>query len=412
MSADQKKVFLSYRRKLGAWMALSVYHYLKDEGYDVFMDVESLDSGEFPSVILHQIEARPHFLVILVPGSLERTLRDGDWLRQEIEHALSTGRNIVPVMSREFDFDEEEEKLKGKKLPAKIKQLSTHNGISVPTDFFQDAMRRLTSRFLKKQVAAVLTPTPSEELPTLKRMLANAARATAEPKGGVSWLSHETLKAPRLSDWNPTFGCSWNAVDGATGYVLQKSYDAGFASPRALYDGPGTMFFPKALPLPNALKVRKTLDVEKPELEIPWLTQYFRVKAKGGFSFLDSEWSNVVKFDPPPAAILGIQPLTLDAPTLTKTESGCSWTTVLGASKYVLERSNTPFFVKVEELYSGPRTEWERPRPRVASLESLLKLPAVAKYEATFPKATTSAYYRVKAVGASGIESPWSAFVS
>jgi hypothetical protein len=401
MSADEKNVFLSYRRKLvaSAWMARAVYQHLKEAGYDVFMDVESLDSGEFPSVILHQIEARPHFIVVLVPGSLDRTLRDGDWLRREIEHALSTKRNIVPVMAQEFNFDEEEEKLKGKKLPAKIKQLSAHNGVSVPTDYFDDAMRKLTGRFLKKQVAAVLRPTPIEELPTIKRMLANAARATVEPKGDWSWLNQETLRAPTLKEWHPLFGCSWSAIDGATGYVLQKSYDADFSSPIELYDGPATTFMPHAL---------KMFTVQKPiSTFLSWrATEYYRVKAKGGFAFLGSKWSNVIKFEPP--AIL-------EAPTLIKTKSGCSWTPVLGASSYVLEKSDTPFFVKVEELYKGPRTEWEPPPRLVAAgtpLESLLKLPAIVKYEPTTPRVVKSAFYRVKAVAASGIESPWSTFVS
>jgi hypothetical protein len=71
--------------------------------------------------------------------------------------------------------------------------------------------------------------------------------------------------------------------------------------------------------------------------------------------------------------------------------------------------------VKVEELYKGPRTEWEPPPRLVAAgtpLESLLKLPAIVKYEPTTPRVVKSAFYRVKAVAASGIESPWSTFVS
>ena len=53
------------------------------------MDVGSLGSGAFEPVILREIEARTHFLVLLEPGSLDRIGEPGDWLRREIAHALS-----------------------------------------------------------------------------------------------------------------------------------------------------------------------------------------------------------------------------------------------------------------------------------------------------------------------------------
>ena len=70
---------------------------LLEHRFDTFMDVENLDSGEFPRAILSQIEAREHFIVLLQPGSLDHIGEDGDWLRREIAHALAHGRNVVPV---------------------------------------------------------------------------------------------------------------------------------------------------------------------------------------------------------------------------------------------------------------------------------------------------------------------------
>jgi TIR domain len=67
MSDDDKKVFISYRRALSSGFARSVYQHLTGKGYDAFMDVESLDSGEFRRIILGQIKARPHFLALLTP---------------------------------------------------------------------------------------------------------------------------------------------------------------------------------------------------------------------------------------------------------------------------------------------------------------------------------------------------------
>jgi len=41
----------------------------RENGFDVFMDVESIGPGEFGKIIFGQIMARDHFIVILAPGS-------------------------------------------------------------------------------------------------------------------------------------------------------------------------------------------------------------------------------------------------------------------------------------------------------------------------------------------------------
>ena len=55
-------------------------------------------SGDFERIILGNITARAHFLVLLTPSALERCDDPGDWLRREIETALANQRNIVPLM--------------------------------------------------------------------------------------------------------------------------------------------------------------------------------------------------------------------------------------------------------------------------------------------------------------------------
>ena len=84
MADPDKTVFLSYRRDVSGPMAHLVRNDLVAHGFDVFMDVGSLGSGEFEPVILREIEARTHFLVLLEPGSLDRIGESGDWLRREI----------------------------------------------------------------------------------------------------------------------------------------------------------------------------------------------------------------------------------------------------------------------------------------------------------------------------------------
>ena len=60
------RAFISYRRDLSAFVARAFFQDLRANGIDVFMDVESIDAGQFDTVILNQIAARPYFLVILV----------------------------------------------------------------------------------------------------------------------------------------------------------------------------------------------------------------------------------------------------------------------------------------------------------------------------------------------------------
>ncbi|MBK9751004.1 MAG: toll/interleukin-1 receptor domain-containing protein [Chloroflexi bacterium] len=51
-------VFISYRRSTSSYLARAIYMDLKQHGYDVFMDVQSIDAGQFDEIILRQIEAR------------------------------------------------------------------------------------------------------------------------------------------------------------------------------------------------------------------------------------------------------------------------------------------------------------------------------------------------------------------
>jgi hypothetical protein len=99
----EKTVFISYRRTNVPW-ALNVYQDLTHHGYDVFFDYEGIGSGDFESVILGNITARAHFLVLLTPSALERCGNPGDWLRREIETAIECKRNIVPLMLEGFSF--------------------------------------------------------------------------------------------------------------------------------------------------------------------------------------------------------------------------------------------------------------------------------------------------------------------
>lgn len=103
MGRVEKAVFVSYRRTNVPW-ALAIFQNLTQYGYDVFFDFSGLASGDFESVILENIHARAHFVVLLTPSALERCGDPTDWLRREIEAAIDSERNIVPLMLEGFDF--------------------------------------------------------------------------------------------------------------------------------------------------------------------------------------------------------------------------------------------------------------------------------------------------------------------
>src|SRR5262245_32651949 len=154
MARVEKTVFLSYRRSNIAW-ALAIYQNLTHHRFDVFFDYQSIDSGDFESVILENIRARAHFLVVLTPSALERCEEPDDWLRREIEIAIDAGRNIVPLMLEGFNFDTPSI---AKHLTGKMALLRRYSGLNIPADYFDAAMDRLRDRYLHVALEAVLHP--------------------------------------------------------------------------------------------------------------------------------------------------------------------------------------------------------------------------------------------------------------
>jgi hypothetical protein len=140
---ESRSVFISYRRELSEWLALLVRGDLRKHDFDAFVDNENLDSGVFERKILSEIEAREHFIVLLEPGSLDRIDNDRDWLRREIAHALTHDRNVVPVTAKGFEFSHD------LVLPPDVVGLKDFNSVAIPPRYFDAAMDRLRTRFLK-----------------------------------------------------------------------------------------------------------------------------------------------------------------------------------------------------------------------------------------------------------------------
>jgi hypothetical protein len=135
-------IFISYRRENGDQIAKAVYDRLRDKGYNVYLDVETLHSGAFNEKLYSVIDECRDVLVILSPNALDRCVNDNDWVRLEVAHAIRSKKNIIPVMLRDFDFPPE--------LPADITVLRYQNGIHASAEFFDAFMEKLY-RLLKSK---------------------------------------------------------------------------------------------------------------------------------------------------------------------------------------------------------------------------------------------------------------------
>lgn len=157
---DKYDAFISYRRESGAAEARLIRAELRDRKVRAFLDVDDLKAGHFDEALLTRIANAPNFIVILSPHSLDRCGDERDWLRQEIAQAVKTGRNIIPILLRGFEFPDTGS------LPDELKALPLHNGLEYSHKYF-NAM-----------IADILTYLRTED--SLEQKQKDASRRTAQ----------------------------------------------------------------------------------------------------------------------------------------------------------------------------------------------------------------------------------------
>lgn len=184
MARIEKTVFISYRRKDISW-ALAVYQYLTSQKYDVFFDFSSLSSGDFAQVIISNIKARAHFVLILTPTALDRCSEPGDWLRREIETAIDEKRNIIPLFFDDFSFGLPSVK---EKLTGKLGEINRYNGLEIPSGYFMEAMERLSDRYLDVPLDAVIHPVSTQVRKVVKEEQVAADNALIQKRADIEEL--------------------------------------------------------------------------------------------------------------------------------------------------------------------------------------------------------------------------------
>src|SRR6266404_7261338 len=139
-----KTVFISYRRDAtGKAFARSIKQELTRHGYDVFFDVDSMDSGRWEQQILTQVPQRAHFLLLLTPSALDRCEDRSDWVRREFETAVQHRRNIVPIREESVDLAELR-----KTCPAAMTRVFDFQIPTIRQEGFEDDVEQLIERYI------------------------------------------------------------------------------------------------------------------------------------------------------------------------------------------------------------------------------------------------------------------------
>lgn len=138
MQKMSHQIFISYRRKGGDVTAKLICETLKNKGYTVFYDFDSLKGGVFDSKIFEALDQCTDVILVLPENALSRCENEDDWVRQEIKYALEKEKNIVPVMMDGFEFPKE--------LPPDIQKISRYNGVRFSMDFFESVIDKIIEK--------------------------------------------------------------------------------------------------------------------------------------------------------------------------------------------------------------------------------------------------------------------------
>ena len=147
----QPSIFISYRREDSAAEAGRLRTTLLGQFGDdaVFTDTSSIQAGEeWPSRISSALDSAKVVLVILGPQwarvsdewGQRRIDQEDDWVRKEIELALSQDKEVIPVLVNGARIPPAD------KLPKSISTLPNRQAIEIRTPYWDHDMKLLLSR--------------------------------------------------------------------------------------------------------------------------------------------------------------------------------------------------------------------------------------------------------------------------
>ncbi|HEU0291355.1 MAG TPA: tetratricopeptide repeat protein [Anaerolineales bacterium] len=279
----EKTVFISYRRTNFPW-ALNIYQDLTHHGYDVFFDYQSIDSGDFEKIILDNIRARAHFIVVLTPSALERCKEPDDWLRREIETAIDEKRNIVPLMMEGFDFGSP---LTTQALTGKLAALSGKNGLPIYAAYFFEGMEKLRNRYLNIALEDMhlhaLTRDAKEFTETVK-VAANQAPSIATNELSAQEWFERGYKFQEAKDLEEAIRCFTEAIRLEPGFL-------------EAYGNRGNVFMNKGDAARSIADYDQVL-VLKPNDPVTYFNRALARKAQGNLDAAISDFNEAIRLKP------------------------------------------------------------------------------------------------------------------
>ena len=128
-------IFISYRRKnYGSLAARAIYERLVNEGYQVFLDIENLEGGEFWPQIEGNIR-ESNDVIVVFPRDCFAEGDDTHVFLKELRLAKSLNLRIIPVFMQGFDYRQT--------VPQGVETILNMEGIQFSDAFFDANISRL-----------------------------------------------------------------------------------------------------------------------------------------------------------------------------------------------------------------------------------------------------------------------------
>ena len=151
-------IFISYRRKGAKTEAVLLYTLLKQKGYRVFLDFDSLHSGKFSEEIREAIAGCTDFILLIHPTAFNRCSEPNDCFTMEVECALRENKNIIPILLNQRTFPTN--------IPKELEGIKDFNGIQfLPLEYADTMVSRLINQYLTVQPAEAAEPLPEPVIP-------------------------------------------------------------------------------------------------------------------------------------------------------------------------------------------------------------------------------------------------------
>lgn len=146
------EIFIAYRRRETKEIAERIYNALLKRGYETFLDIHELGSGNYRYKNLPEIASNTvNYIVIISKTTFERCFTDNDDLfAKGIEFALINNKNIIPVFTNNIlSFPDV--------LPNNITDIKNYNGLIYDDLHFDEFIERLIHKFLVDKNAVIVS---------------------------------------------------------------------------------------------------------------------------------------------------------------------------------------------------------------------------------------------------------------